>query len=215
MVRLGSFSTRVPPRRADVRALVWGALALMATVLTPFSPEAQAQKYGSAGCGPGAVIMGPRGGQVSAATSNWTSWPTMGGALSSKSSQCKAPGTADLASREQIDFMQNNLVQLEKEVAQGDGETLLALSDLLGCQSATYPLLRDTLKNAHGEIFRQPGAMAVLESIKESVHEQDTLATACTQALPVMALNGAPSADAEAPSPEATRDATPTTKGAH
>lgn len=150
--------------------------------------NAYAQQYGTAGCGPGAVIIGPGGGQVSAATSNWTSWPTMGSALSSKTSQCNAPSTADLATREQIEFMQNNLVQLQKEVAQGNGEALLTLSDILGCQWSAYPLLRDTLKNSHGEIFRQPGAMAVLESIKENVHENKTLAAACAHAVPLVAI---------------------------
>lgn len=132
--------------------------------------------YGMAGCGLGSQIFGTDG-QIFAATTNGTVWNQLFG-ITSGTSQCVPEGgSAQLL--EQKRFLYGNLNTLEREISQGDGETLRAYADVLGCSRDAYPEFANHLRQSYGDLFASPGAESVLEATKSSLKENHQLAQAC------------------------------------
>ena len=104
------------------------------------------RNYGMAGCGLGSQVFSDKGlmGQTCASTTNATFWNQLF-AISSGTSNCNA--TEDQIA--QVEFVSGNLASLQKEIAQGDGETLVAFSQVLGCDNAIYPALAKKLQSKH------------------------------------------------------------------
>ena len=96
------------------------------------STSALADGYGPAGCGLGSMIFEPDSGftQVFAATTNGTSGNQTFG-ITSGTSNCD-PGAAKTASAKA--FVQTNRATLAKDIARGNGETIISLTQLAGCQ---------------------------------------------------------------------------------
>ena len=91
-------------------------------------------KYGMAGCGLGTVVFdsNTKGSQIMAATTNGTfASQTFG--ITSGTSNCTAGGTVK-ADKEQEAFVEANFESLQRDLAAGQGEYLVAFSSLLGCQ---------------------------------------------------------------------------------
>ena len=109
------------------KALAAGAVALL---ITPTMAHAQ-RKYGMAGCGLGSVVMGPKGSQISAYTTNGTSGSQLYG-ITTGTSNCQ-PDRRGAMSEAQESFMFSNYATLSKEMAQGSGTTLAGLAHVLGC----------------------------------------------------------------------------------
>lgn len=141
--------------------------------------QAQAERpYGAAGCGLGSLVIKEDGFmQVLAATTNGTSGSQTFG-ISTGTSNCVTPEKA-AALRKQEAFVQNNLRSLEREVAQGSGETLDSFAEVLGCDSAVTTEFRRAAQANYNNIFSQPGAIAVLEGAKKVFEQQPELKNQC------------------------------------
>lgn len=118
-----------------MKKLIFSALFLFGTGLIGGTAVA-ASGYGDAGCGLGAVIMGPQKGwtQVFAATSNGTSGNQTFG-ITSGTSNCTSSGA--VAVEKQVPhYVEVNRFALAKEAARGGGETVSGLANLIGCDNA-------------------------------------------------------------------------------
>ena len=137
------------------------------------------RQYGMAGCGLGSIVMGKDGGQISAATTNGTFESQLFG-MTSGISNCEPDeeGKTTISIGQQT-FIKKNLASLEKEVAQGNGETLVALSEALGCTKEVQPQFNAEMQNSYSEIFSSPGAIAVLDATKAKIKENTALASSC------------------------------------
>ncbi len=98
------------------------------TLLSLFvGASAYANHIGPAGCGLGNVILGKEN-QIFAATLNATGYQTF--AITTGTSNCTDQGgTAKLES-----YVEANQVALSKEMARGQGESLVGLTEVLGCR---------------------------------------------------------------------------------
>lgn len=131
--------------------------------------------YGSAGCGLGSMVLSGRGFvQVFAATTNGTSGSQTFG-ISSGTSNCGGGGgSASLPA-----FADANRLALANDIARGNGETLVTLSQTLGCEDVGQ--LSSTLKKHYREIFptTEVGGEQISDSITRFVKEDADLSVSC------------------------------------
>ena len=137
-----------------------------------------APHYGRAGCGLGSIIMGPAGNQSSAYTSNNGIYTQPFG-ITSGTSNC-LPDDQASALFEQERFIQANLASLSKEMAQGNGETLMAYASVLGCPKEVFVDFASQMQRSYQEIFSAPGSLAVLDATKDEAKAHPVLAKQCT-----------------------------------
>lgn len=128
------------------------------------SANAMADGYGPAGCGLGSMIFEPDSGftQVFAATTNGTSWNQTFG-ISSGTSNCDS-SAAKKADSAKV-FVQANRATLAKDIARGNGETIVSLTQLAGCQDPAA--VGATLQKNFRTIF--PNASVSDVTVSESV----------------------------------------------
>lgn len=155
------------------RKLVIGVLSI--TAVPSFALANR--RYGMAGCGLGSVVMGRSGSQVSAATTNNTFNSQMFG-ITTGTSNC-VPDRKRSADVQQENFMFNNYATLSREMAQGNGTTLAGLAEVLGCSSETKAEFNNFAQENHKQVFAAPGAIAALNTFKESLSKNETLARNC------------------------------------
>jgi hypothetical protein len=159
------------------RILITTCLSLL--VLMSSTGAHAERKYGMGGCGVGAMILGPKGGkfkQILAAYTNGSFSQTS--AISSGSSGCE-PDEKSAQIMKQEHFFAMNLGSLSKEMAQGEGQSLAALSETFGCNAAIQPVINNTLKDNYEDVFAAPGAMAALDATRESLAENPDIAANC------------------------------------
>ncbi len=145
---------------------------------TMFGAVAFAKPYGMAGCGLGTmVIKSDDTMQVLAATTNGTSASQTFG-ITTGTSNC-LPSSKMAKLERQNEFIAGNLVTLSKEMAQGNGIVLQAYAEVLGCQGDAYQEFARITQASYQDIFRAPGALAVLEATKNTLREHQQLATSC------------------------------------
>ncbi len=140
--------------------------------------SANAERYGMAGCGLGSMIMPTKGkfNQIIAVTLNATGVQTSG--ISSGTSNCVA--TNDMAVlKAQENFVASNLSSLSKEMAQGNGSTLTAFTETLGCSSDAQNDINAVLKSSYSSVFAEPGVVAVLDAAKATIKDNATVAAQC------------------------------------
>lgn len=156
------------------RLISWNLAGLIGLAATP----TLATPYGAAGCGLGSLVFEPDSCQVSAATTNgsFTSQPF---AITFGTSNCVGGGSKSLVDQMQRQFMADNYASLSKEIAQGEGETLRALAQILGCEDSTFPQVASTLQSSYQQIFSAPGSGAALKTIRHSLATSPTLSNQC------------------------------------
>lgn len=110
---------------------------------------AQAANYGMAGCGLGSMLIDKSGSQVSAATTNGTGSQIFG--ITTGTSNCTDDGVA-INDREQELFTEANFEVLKQEIAMGQGENLLALASLMGCDEAQSQVFTSSLQARGNDI---------------------------------------------------------------
>lgn len=76
-----------------------------------------------------------------------------------------------------------NLSMLAKDMARGEGETLAAFSNVLGCSSGSFAVVAAQLKDSYEDIFAEPGALAVLDASKDRLRENQVIAEDCSYLL--------------------------------
>ncbi len=144
--------------------------------------------YGVSGCGLGSLAFKEQKDskvmQVLAATVNGTSGNQTFG-ISTGSLNCEIDGTLAARYSQQDMFVAANYEQLTKEAAVGEGESLAALAELLGCGKDKAQDL-GTLTRAHySTIFTGTNAMepkTVVTNVKAAVAQDVNLADQCTLA---------------------------------
>ena len=127
------------------------------------SANALAEGYGPAGCGLGSMIFEPDSGftQVFAATTNGTSWNQTFG-ISSGTSNCDSGAKTAAGAKA---FVQTNRTTLAKDIARGNGETIISLTELAGCQDPSA--VGATLQKNFSTIF--PNASVTDVEVSEGV----------------------------------------------
>jgi len=153
-------------------------LGVAALSLVIMSGQASAKRnYGVAGCGLGSLMFEPGSGQSTAATTNGSAMNQTFG-ITSGTSNC-APSNDMAVIVEQENFVVANLGTLSKDMARGQGESLSALSNTLGCNSQVMPQFNSYLQNGYAEIFVAPGAIAVLDATKAQLMQEELFRTNC------------------------------------
>ena len=118
-----------------VSIMLLGSSFAMAQKKKALVDEYSGQGYGMAGCGPGSVLFGEKKGMVqilAAVTNDAYSIQTF--AISSGTSNCgEQPKEAKMDQ-----FINTNQYSLEKDMARGQGETLTALRELMGCKNYDF-----------------------------------------------------------------------------
>lgn len=139
------------------------------------------RKYGMAGCGLGSIMFGTKSMQTSAATFN-DSFGSQSWGILSGTSNCQPSGKGSAQDeRQQEDFFVANFATLSKEVAQGDGEALVAFAGVLGCADAVTPAVAGNLRDGYGRIFSRPGAVAAFDAARDSLRADAALAAECVK----------------------------------
>ena len=152
---------------------------IAAFMFSALSPAALArQPYGMAGCGLGSLVFGNNECQTSAATTNGSSTNQVWGIVSG-TSNCVGGGSKSLVEDIQRQFMEDNYETLAKEMAQGQGETLTALSTVLGCDRDSQVAFAHTMQASFPQIYAAPGVGASLNVIRAKVRAEPQLASRC------------------------------------
>ncbi|MEY4632190.1 MAG: hypothetical protein RIQ81_2310 [Pseudomonadota bacterium] len=152
---------------------------IAAGVLAASSSAFAARKYGMAGCGLGSIVMGKRGSQLSAATTNSTAYSQIFG-ITSGTSNCK-PDKVTTAMIEQEQFLTANLLVIEKEMSQGGGETVAALGETFGCEGASKDIAVQVLSDNHDAIFANPGVEKIRDAATEALQGNSETAKGCNR----------------------------------
>jgi hypothetical protein len=120
-------------------------------------------KYGTAGCGLGAIIFGPGTGftQVLAATTNGSSANQTFG-ITSGTSGCDASAPAAKSAKV---YVKTNRAALAKEIARGKGETINGLAEIASCRNTSA--VGTSLQKQFKQIF--PNAQASDEQVSDSI----------------------------------------------
>jgi hypothetical protein len=134
--------------------------------------SAFAAKYGSAGCGLGSMIF--EGDQtwwkqVLAATTNGTGFQTV--AITLGTSNCDSPAPLKVGQVEA--YVEANKVALANDIARGNGETIVGLSNVYGCNNSND--FGKALKSNYKTIFTS--ATATSTEITHNINS--VAATAC------------------------------------
>ncbi len=134
------------------------------------------RNYGLAGCGLGSQVMGPKDGQIFAATTNGTGMQSIGITLGT--SNCI--GTPTSAKADRMDrYIVANKVQLADDIARGEGETIQGLAQLMNCAAVTQ--LGSKLQSKFSTIFEshEMAANQITDRIITVVGQDGELSTAC------------------------------------
>ena len=121
---------------------------ILTLVVSLLASTAMARHYGDAGCGLGLSLMGKDGNQVLAATTNESSYTQLFG-ISSGTSGCTDDGAIS-ENKAVPAYIEVNKIALAKDAARGEGETLVGLAQLMGCQAGK---LGPAMKSNYNKIF--------------------------------------------------------------
>lgn len=132
--------------------------------------------YGMAGCGLGSIVINRQGSQVLAATTNGTSWNQVFG-ITSGTLNCMDDGASEVASKMDT-YIHGNKAQLEGDIVKGQGETILALSQVMGCSESAQ--LGKTLKANYQSIFDgSQNTNIVTDNIITVIQNDEVLSSQC------------------------------------
>lgn len=158
--------------------IVVSALTASLIVSTSFAKEqAFARQYGMAGCGLGSVVIGKRGGQIFAATTNGTLSNQLFG-ISFGTLNCVDGPTNEVAMN-MDKFVVANRSALSADIAKGDGETISALTQVIGC-SVNSREMGKLLQSNYNQIFvNDSQANIVTDSIISVIMSDSQVASQC------------------------------------
>ncbi len=137
-----------------------------------------AHAAGSAGCGLGSVVF--KGNewwkQLFAATTNGSTLSQSFG-ITSGTSNC-APGIIGQIQK-QKDFVAANLSSLQREAAQGNGDSMNGLASVLGCSASDYGSFGMYTQSHYAQVFNANTSDTILDNIKMEVQRNKLLSQAC------------------------------------
>lgn len=137
--------------------------------------KAYQRPYGMAGCGLGSIVIPRSGAQIFAATTNGTSFNQMFG-ITAGTSNCVDDSSSQVASK-MDKYIHGNKAQFEGDVAKGNGETIVALSQVMGCSESVQ--LGKTLKANYQNIFSEVNTNIVTDNIITVIQNDDQLSQQC------------------------------------
>ena len=133
-----------------------------------------------AGCGLGKQLFDGQSGlvpNVLAATTNGSSGNNTFG-MTSGTSGCDADSVI-LNDQEQAIFVAANFDNLSQDAAQGGGEYLRSLANLMGCSTSAYSELAGMTRANHAALFGVAAPEAMLDGLKEKMAASPALSAAC------------------------------------
>ncbi len=145
--------------------------------LSLFASNAHAV-VGSAGCGLGSLIFKEEiwWKQVLAATTNGTSGNQTFG-ITSGTSNC-APGVS-AKTQKQKDYVAANLSSLQREAAQGNGETLKGFASVLGCPASAFNEFGAYTQSNYNVIFNSNDPSAIVINVRNQLQKRVSLSKTC------------------------------------
>lgn len=138
-----------------------------------FSSVAFAAPYGSAGCGLGSMVFegnSAKWAQVLAATTNGTSGTQTFG-ISTGTSNCPL-GTTQ-ASLNQKNYIVANYSALQREGAQGSGQTLEGLASVMGCGQENFSAFAAHVQQNYDVVFANQDPENTLNAIRSGMSRSD------------------------------------------
>lgn len=157
------------------------SIAALATLTLVAPASISAGGYGAAGCGLGALAIGPKPGmmQVLAATTNWT-FGTQTFGITTGTSECGSGAIKVQA--EQKAYAYNNFGQLQKEIAQGRGERLQTLAFLMGCGAKSVDSFSAIAQKNYAQIFSEKTTDSdiMLDQIRAAAKSDAHLSAQCS-----------------------------------
>jgi len=143
--------------------------------------KSESSDYGMSGCGLGSVLFGEtenRGGQILSSTTNGIySNSTFG--MSSGTSNCvpeKSEKTAELKKNMNI-FISANKEALANDIVKQNGETITALSEIVGCNDTKY--LGTKLQSRYDLIYSKNDAKTVTDNMYNVIATDGYLVENC------------------------------------
>jgi hypothetical protein len=141
----------------------------------------------SDGCGIGNLLYGKKsllGTSVRMTTNSFLGIINIG-ATTTGTSGC-ARHSIVKADMRAIHYMEENTQNLLTAFANGQGEHLHALSKVMGCDQVHNGYFNEQMKKNFGSLIEQSQAPAnMLIQVKSIIHQDQVLASACSQALKV------------------------------
>ena len=152
----------------------------------PAPAHSSSGTFGVSGCGLGTYVFKDHSSKIQmilAATTNGTSGNQTFG-ISTGTSNCEIANGKWAQFSEADSFVAANYDRLQRDVAAGEGGSLQALSQLMGCQSGAT--LGATAKRNYDRIFTgttAQNAPAVVANVKSVIKSDSALSSACTAAI--------------------------------
>lgn len=165
----------------SMTAFAQGAKKNTGVIGSSVDKGSQSAAYGMAGCGLGSVLFGEtesRGGQVLAATTNGIYGNGTFG-MSSGTSNCVPDNSASSAAmRKNMDmFVAANRQSLANDIAKSNGETIVAISNIMGCKDSAY--LGAKLQSRYETIFSSKEDATVSDNMFNTVSTDRYLVENC------------------------------------
>ncbi len=145
--------------------------------------DASQASYGMAGCGLGsAIIKSPgKGPQIGAFFLNYALSTNQTSGISSGTSNCVEART-ETAAQEQTIYVSANLASLSREAAQGQGEHLEGLAEVVGCYGdQERQRLGLISQEKYQEIYGSSEAGTVLKNYLTLMQADPVLASECSK----------------------------------
>jgi hypothetical protein len=173
------------------KLIINGLAILSLTASIAFSAESMTKKmsgnstkkwsrpYGLAGCGLGSVVMGKKGNQIFAATTNGTVESQLFGITSGTLNCMDDPNMTVAFNLDK--FVVANRMALAGDIARGSGETLVGLSQVMGCQGISKANLGLALQQSFNQIFPDTKVQAneVTDAIVSVIMSEQQFASKC------------------------------------
>lgn len=150
---------------------------LAGTGLSLFAFKAHAV-VGSAGCGLGSILFNEEvwWKQVFAATTNG-SFGNQTFGITSGTSNC-ASGIFS-KTQKQKDYVAANLSSLQREVAQGSGDTVKGFASVFGCPASSYHDFGKYTQSNYNAIFNSNDPSMIVVNVKHELQKNSNLAKTC------------------------------------
>lgn len=176
-----SYSTAFGQAKTPAAKPAAAAPAAAAPAAAP-AKSAYRAAYGMGGCGLGALVFGndnAKWKQIVAVILNGI-YGNQTFAITSGTSKC-TKGSASSAAMEQEVFVSSNLSTLQKDAAQGSGETLVSFAEVLGCQVQSNEFAKLS-QSQYSYIFEVNDPQMIVTRVREAIKADSSLAGVCSRA---------------------------------
>lgn len=148
--------------------------AVLAAGLALSAGVSHAGKWGMAGCGVGALIFKDKPGKIQILAATTNDYFAQTSSITSGTSGC-VDGGGEMAAL----FIEINQETLRKDVARGNGETIVGLSKIYQCKNADQ--FGTALQDQYSELFEGQGVRGkeINDKIINTIRNNEALASDC------------------------------------